>query len=201
MKCLLFLKMGFWCLSSRICISGPVCVCVYVYYSCLECWPWSKDTVQHGPLVSRVDVWEPSEQRQPADTATVTPVSLACWSLTGHVLHRWNAREPRLQLLADTHSKWCLSLQVSLIFWSGFSLYLFFFLRRSKVSKIGFQVSLPSCTQELTSLGRVCFFSVFRAQPMHHLGATLYFDQVACQLWFVGWFVLLTIGACCWCQR
>lgn len=49
-------------------------VCVFSI-AVLECWPWSKGTVQHGPLVSRVDIWEPSEQRQRADTATVPLVS------------------------------------------------------------------------------------------------------------------------------
>ena len=50
-----------------MCVS--VCVCAF-HIAILEPWPWSKDTVQHGPLVSRADIWEQSEQRQLADTAT-----------------------------------------------------------------------------------------------------------------------------------
>lgn len=82
-KCVLFLKNRFTedCqhLSSRICVSGCVCVCVIAI---LEPWPPSKDTdCPAWPLVSRVDIWEQSERRQPADTGTGVLVSGRCFPL------------------------------------------------------------------------------------------------------------------------
>lgn len=68
MKSLLFLKMGLLSVSAveLVCVSACVRVC---NIAVLELWLRFKDIVQHGSLVSRVDIWEQSEQRQLADTA------------------------------------------------------------------------------------------------------------------------------------
>lgn len=45
--------------------------------------------------------------------------------------------------------------------------------------------------------GKSLLFSISRAQSVHHLGATFYFDQVASELGYVGWSVLSSVEACC----
>lgn len=53
-------------------------MCVFVFdVAVLKPRSSSKDTVQHGCLVSRVDTWEQSEQRQLADMATGVLVSVS----------------------------------------------------------------------------------------------------------------------------
>lgn len=93
--------------------------------------------------------------------------------------------------MTDTHThthKWHIPPQMSLISFT-WNLYLFFLKKKQSLqNRLSSFIVKPHAGIDIC--GKSVLFSISRAQSMHHLGTIFNFDQVTCQLWFAGWFVL-----------